>query len=256
MRRKPSRRTSPRDGRLDWLQIRCPLDNSSKSGNLLHVSAQVRDATRSRPVLLISKQGVFGAALHDRDLWRPAPAGRAVRPLSDPRGHPPVLVPPGQGVRQLRDPRTGRVAGPAQVGSAVVRPDSPEFSERALHPGPDSDPRLAGRCAAALGGTDEDRLSRLLDDLTRSVAGAGLAPVPAGRHRRGPRVQEPEGAGPPELRGVRHRAGVPPAGPLGDPVPVTPRRTPERTGAAGRPVPARRTAVRRSIRRSPPSKRA
>ena len=58
------------DGELDWLQICRPLDNSGKSGNLLHISAQVREATRSRPVLLIAKQSVFGAALHDRDLWR------------------------------------------------------------------------------------------------------------------------------------------------------------------------------------------
>ena len=58
------------DDGLEWLQIRCPIDNSSKSGNVLNLSTQMRDATRSQPMLLIAKQGVFGAALHDRDLWR------------------------------------------------------------------------------------------------------------------------------------------------------------------------------------------
>ena len=58
------------DGGLDWLQIRCPIENSSKSGNVINLSAQIRDAKRSQPMLLIAKQGVLGAALHDRDLWR------------------------------------------------------------------------------------------------------------------------------------------------------------------------------------------
>src|SRR4029077_722254 len=41
-----------------------------KSGNVIDLSAQMRDATRGKPMLLIAKQSVFGAALHDRDLWR------------------------------------------------------------------------------------------------------------------------------------------------------------------------------------------
>ena len=61
-----------RERRRDWSGFRsaAPLDNSSKSGNVIHLSAQVREATRSKPMLLIAKQGVLGAALHDRDLWR------------------------------------------------------------------------------------------------------------------------------------------------------------------------------------------
>ena len=58
------------DAGLEWLQILSPIEDSSKSGNLIHLSAQIKEATRSRPVLLIAKQTVFGAALHDRDLWR------------------------------------------------------------------------------------------------------------------------------------------------------------------------------------------
>ena len=58
------------DGGIDWLQIRCPVENSSKSGNMINLSEQMRDATRSQPMLLIAKQGVLGAALHEHDLWR------------------------------------------------------------------------------------------------------------------------------------------------------------------------------------------
>src|ERR1019366_1117475 len=56
------------DGDLGWLQICSPTDNRSKSGNVIHLSERLRDATRSRPMLLIAKQSVLGAALHDRDL--------------------------------------------------------------------------------------------------------------------------------------------------------------------------------------------
>src|SRR6185437_197273 len=48
------------DGGLEWLQIRSPLDNSSRSGNLINISAQMRDASRSRPMLIIAKQSALG----------------------------------------------------------------------------------------------------------------------------------------------------------------------------------------------------
>ncbi len=46
------------DGGLDWFQIRSPVVNSSKSGNVIDISAQMRDATRSQPMLIIAKQGL------------------------------------------------------------------------------------------------------------------------------------------------------------------------------------------------------
>jgi len=58
------------DGGLDWLQIRSPIEIAGKSGNVIDLSSQIRGASRSEPMLLIAKQSVFGAALHDRDLWR------------------------------------------------------------------------------------------------------------------------------------------------------------------------------------------
>ncbi|NQV23505.1 MAG: hypothetical protein HQ518_03965 [Rhodopirellula sp.] len=55
---------------LDWLEIRSPIENSSKSGNLADLARAVQDASRSRPMLLIAKHGVLGAALNDREWWR------------------------------------------------------------------------------------------------------------------------------------------------------------------------------------------
>jgi hypothetical protein len=89
---------------LEWLQIRCPLGNSNKSGNLINLSEVVREATRSRPVLLIAKHGVLGATLHDRDLWRLRGLAAVFGHFRTPQRHAPVLVPEGQGVRQLRNP--------------------------------------------------------------------------------------------------------------------------------------------------------
>jgi hypothetical protein len=58
------------DGGLDWLRIEHPLEGSSKSGNIIDLTVAIRQASRSRPVLLIAKQGALGAALHHRDWWR------------------------------------------------------------------------------------------------------------------------------------------------------------------------------------------
>ena len=55
---------------LDWLEIRCPIPGKSKSGNMVDLAAQMRDASRSRPMLLIAKHGVLGAALNNREWWR------------------------------------------------------------------------------------------------------------------------------------------------------------------------------------------
>ena len=58
------------DDALDWLEIRSPIPRKSQSGNMVDLAAQMRDATRSRPMLLIAKHGALGAALNDRDWWR------------------------------------------------------------------------------------------------------------------------------------------------------------------------------------------
>jgi len=55
---------------LDWLEIRSPIPGKSKSGNMADLAYQMRDASRRRPMLLIAKHSVLGAALDDRDWWR------------------------------------------------------------------------------------------------------------------------------------------------------------------------------------------
>lgn len=58
------------EGALDWLQIACPVPNSSKSGNIVDLTLTMREAARSRPMILIAKLGALGATLSDRDWWR------------------------------------------------------------------------------------------------------------------------------------------------------------------------------------------
>ncbi len=57
-------------GALDWLRIVSPQAEAGRSGNMIHLASLVRQATRSRPQLLVAKYNVLGAALHDRQLWR------------------------------------------------------------------------------------------------------------------------------------------------------------------------------------------
>lgn len=58
------------DGDLDWLQIRSPLKKGETSEDMADLAEQVRTATRSKPMLLISKCRVLGNKLKDRDRWR------------------------------------------------------------------------------------------------------------------------------------------------------------------------------------------
>jgi superfamily II DNA or RNA helicase len=154
------------DGGLDWLQIRCPLDNNNKSGNLLHLSAHIREATRSRPVLLIAKQGVFGAALHDRDLWR----RRGLAALFGQYGIPTETrrywcrrgkVFENFGIPELEELLDLRKQGPLWADPHVPNVKSAYARGMVANLG------LVGRCVAALNGKDEDLLCRLLDELTR-----------------------------------------------------------------------------------------
>jgi superfamily II DNA or RNA helicase len=156
------------DGGLEWLQIRCPLDNSNKSGNLLHLSAQMREATRSRPVLLIAKHSVLGAALHDRDLWRRRGLAALFGHLRSPGDTRRYWCRRGKVFDNFGIPELEELLDLRKSGPLWADPISPDL-ERAFARALGSDPQFAERCAAAISGTDEDRLSRLLDDLTRSA---------------------------------------------------------------------------------------
>ncbi|WP_417851882.1 helicase-related protein [Thalassoglobus sp.] len=55
---------------LDWLEIRSPVKESSKSGNMVDLAREARKSTRKKPILLIAKHSVLGAALRDKEEWR------------------------------------------------------------------------------------------------------------------------------------------------------------------------------------------
>jgi superfamily II DNA or RNA helicase len=166
-----------KDGGLDWLQIRCPLENGSKSGNLLHLSAQLREATRSRPVLLIAKHGVLGAALHDRDLWRRRGLAALFGHFRTPRDTRRYWCRKGKVFDNFGIPELNELLDLRSSGPMWADPISPDL-ERAYAWALALEPRLAERCAEALSGTDEDLLSRLLDDLTRCALAADWPQFP------------------------------------------------------------------------------
>jgi hypothetical protein len=154
------------DGGLDWLQVRSPVDNSSKSGNIIDLSAQIRDATRSQPMLIIAKQSVLGAALHDRDLWRRRGLAALFGHFRTPTETRRYWCRRGRvfdtfGIPELNELLDLRSSGPLW--------DDPHFPDlqRAFFRVLQNHPNLAHRAAAALAGTDEVTLSGILDDLAR-----------------------------------------------------------------------------------------
>jgi hypothetical protein len=154
------------DGELEWLQIRCPIDNSSKSGNVIDLSAQLRDATRGKPMLLIAKQGVFGAALHDRDLWRRrglATLFGHFRTSADTRRYwcRKGKVFDNFGIPELNELLDLRSSG--HLWNDPISADLEKAFTRALG----TQQHLADRCETVLNGTDEATLCGILDDLAR-----------------------------------------------------------------------------------------
>ena len=154
------------DGGLDWLQIRCPIENSSRTGNVINLSTQMRDATRGQPVMLIAKQGVLGAALHDRDLWRrralAAAFGYFRTPIDDRR----YWCRKGKvfdnfGIPDLEELLDLRRSG--SLWDDQISPDLEHAFARVLHAPTD----FTQKFTSALNSTDEELLSRCLDDLAR-----------------------------------------------------------------------------------------
>lgn len=154
------------EGGLDWLQIRSPVDNTSKSGNIIHLSEQIRDSTRSQPMLIIAKKSVFGAALHDRDLWRRRGLAALFGHFRTPTETRRYWCRRGRmfdtfGIPDLNELLDLRSSGPLW--------DDPHFPDlqRAFFRVLENHPKLADRAAAALTGTDEMAVSGILDDLAR-----------------------------------------------------------------------------------------
>jgi superfamily II DNA or RNA helicase len=165
-----------KDGELEWLQIRCPTDDSSKSGNVIDLSAQMRDATRGKPMLLIAKQGVFGAALRDRDLWRrrglAALFGR-FRTSADTRRY---WCRKGKvfdfGIPKLNELLDLRSSG--RLWNDPISADLEKAFSRTLG----THQQLVDRCETALNGTDGTTLCAVLDDLARYAMATDWPPFP------------------------------------------------------------------------------
>lgn len=166
------------DRGLEWLQIRSPLDNSSRSGNLINISVQMRDASRSRPMLIIAKQSALGAGLHDRDLWRRRGLATLFGHFRTPTETRRYWCRKGRvfdnfGIPELTELLDLRSSG--RLWDDVFFPDLERTFYRAL----ELHPRLVGRAESALNGTDERTLSGVLDDLVRHalVGGWSLFPL-------------------------------------------------------------------------------
>lgn len=154
------------DSDLNWLQVRCPIEDSSKSGNVIHLASQVRDATRRDPMLVIAKQGVLGAALHNRDLWRLRGLAAAFGYFDTPteqrrywcrngRVFDSFGIPELEGLLDLR--RSGH------LWDDDLFPDLKHAFARELG----ANSQIRGKLASALNERDEGCLSRILDDLSR-----------------------------------------------------------------------------------------
>jgi hypothetical protein len=164
-------------GVLEWLQIRTPIENSSKSGNVVDLAAQMRDATRSQPMLLIAKQGTLGAALHNRDLWRRRGLAAVFNYYRTPPDTRRYWCRKGKvfenfGIPELTELLDLRTSAP--LWSDPISPDL----ERAYHRAMSSDRELSQRLGEGIAGSDEDWLSRLLDDLTRHALASDWPTLP------------------------------------------------------------------------------
>ena len=154
------------EGGLSWLQIRCPIDNSSKSGNVIDFSAQIRDATRSQPMLLIAKQAVLGAALHDHDSWRRRGLASLFGYFRTPTDTRRYWCRKGRVFDKFGIPELNELLDLRSSGHLWEDSLSPDL-ERAFSRALEVHPKLADRAEIALSGTDEETLSGVLDDLAR-----------------------------------------------------------------------------------------
>ena len=154
------------DNGLEWLQIRSPVENSSKSGNVVNLTEQMREATRAKPLLIIAKQSVFGAALHDRDLWRRRSLAAVFGHFRTPVDTRRYWCRKGKvfdnfGIPELNELLDLRSSG--HLWNDPISPDLEKSFSRALG----NYSQIRDRLGTALIETDEGKLPDLLDDLAR-----------------------------------------------------------------------------------------
>ena len=152
------------DNGLEWLQIRSPIENSSKSGNVVDLTVQMRDATRAKPMLLIAKQSVFGAHLHDRDLWRKRGLAAIFRHFHTPKDIRLFWCRKGKmfpkyGIPELKELLDLRSSG--HLWDDPISKDLEKSFTRALS----NYSHVTERLGNALNGTEQEKLPGLLDDL-------------------------------------------------------------------------------------------
>jgi hypothetical protein len=163
-------------GELDWLDIRTPLPGKTQSGNIVDLALQMRDATRSRPMLLIAKQSVLGAALSERDWWRRRALAIVfefckVQPANRPWWCRRIIGTSAKSkVPELLDLRRsyGLWKEESFVSSNLYR-----AFRRAIH-----DDRIRPRIDQFLATGNAARLSEALDDLTRLAIASDLPSIP------------------------------------------------------------------------------
>lgn len=51
---------------LDWYRVESPRNDSNRSGNIVDLTKQIRTATKSHPLIVVAKLGVFGSRLPDQ----------------------------------------------------------------------------------------------------------------------------------------------------------------------------------------------
>ncbi len=155
------------DKGLDWLQISSPLPNSSKSGNMVNLTEEIRNATRAKPKLIIAKQSVFGAALKDRDIWRKRALAAVFGHFRTPGDTRRYWCRKGKifdnfGIPELNELLDLRSSG--QLWSDSISPDLENAFACALNSNPHG---ITNQLETALKETDEDKISDLLDRLVR-----------------------------------------------------------------------------------------
>jgi hypothetical protein len=154
-----------RDGTLSWLDIR-PAHGDA-CANVADLTALIRRATRSRPVLAVAKTSIFGKALADRGIWRRRALAAVFNAFGMGRGERETWCRRVLGtwseanVGELLDLRK---SGPLWDGGEEHSADLRGAYERAL-----TWESPANRLRAAIEAGDTDTFTRWLDWLTRAA---------------------------------------------------------------------------------------
>lgn len=164
-------------GGLDWLQIGPPIENSSETGNLVDVTAQIRKASRSQPLLLIAKQRVFGAALREKELWRKRALAAAFGYFNTSAELRRFWCRKGKVFDEIGIPESGDLLDlrrAKQLWDDAISPDLAYAFERAISSHPDLEKDLK----LALTDSDGDALRRILDAFVRCALAGDWPQMP------------------------------------------------------------------------------